>query len=93
MEVELKMYHTEHGFKTVLVGEVARTRMPVLIMEHNGLVLRQMPATEQRFMKEVPTVRRKKTMKGVARQYRAIGKKLGISKPAKLFLRQIINAD
>jgi hypothetical protein len=93
MQIELKNYHTEQGVSTVLVGPVARTRMPIVIIEHKGVMLRQVPATEQRYMSEPPKFRRKKTMKTIARQYLAIGSKLGIGKPAKRFLRQIINAD
>jgi len=42
MEVELKKYHTDCGVSTVLVGPVARTKMPVLIIEHKGIMLRQL---------------------------------------------------
>lgn len=93
MDIELKSYHHDHGVSTVLVGEVARTRMPIIIIESKGVMLRHIPATDQRYMSEAPAPKRKKSMKTIARQYRAIGTKLGISKPAKRFLGQIINAD
>ena len=93
MHVDLKRYRTDHGVSTVLVGPAARTRMPVIIIEHKGVMLRQVAITEERYMSEPIKLQPRKTMKGVARQFRAIGTKLGISKPAKLFLRQIINAD
>lgn len=93
MEAQLKSYRTDHGVSTVIVGPVARTRMPVLIIEHKGIMLRNVPATEQRYMMEPPPFKRKKSMQTIARQYRAIGSKLGISKPAKRFLSQLINAE
>lgn len=92
MEVELKNYHTEQGVSTVLVGPVARTKMPVLIIE-GTVKLKHLAATEQRFMKEPPPFKRQKSLKTIARQYRTIGSRLGISKPAKRFLSNIINAD
>lgn len=93
MNVELKSYRTEHGVSVVLVGPVARTRMPIVIIESKGVMLRQVPATDRKYMSEAPVPKRRKTMKTIARQYRTIGSKLGISKPAKRFLSQIINAD
>lgn len=77
----------------MLVGPVARTRMPVILIESKGVTLRQLPATEQRYMTDTPAPKRKKSTKTIARQYRAIGSKLGISKAAKQFLSSIINAE
>ena len=91
MQVELKYYKTDHGVSAVLVGEAARTRMPVIIIEHKGVMLRHVPVTDQRYMSDAPT--KKRSMKAIAQQFRTIGNKLGISKPAKRFLSQIINAD
>jgi len=87
---ELRFYRTEHGEKTVLAGPHARTLMPILLIEGSGLTLRKVPISEEKYMRPAPTS--KKTIKGIAKQYRAIGNKLGMSKAAKAFLTSITNA-
>lgn len=82
---ELKHYRTEVGEKTVLVGPQGRKLIPVLLIEGTGLTVRKLPLSEQRFMRDAPLAGRK-TMKGVVRQYRSIGNKLGMTKAAKSFL-------
>jgi hypothetical protein len=52
--------------------------------------VRKVPISEERYMRSAPTG--KKTIKGIAKQYRAIGNKLGMSKAAKAFLTSITKA-
>lgn len=85
---ELKYYQTESGFKPVLVGPTARTRFPVLLIEGNGLTVRKLPLDEARYMKDVRETKKRRSISGLIRQYRAIGRKLGMTKAAKQFLTQ-----
>ena len=81
---QLKFYRTETGEKTVLVGPPGRKLMPVLLIEGSGLTVRKVPLTDERYMRDAPHGR--KTIKGIARQYRGIGNRLGMTKAAKTFL-------
>lgn len=90
---QVKMYKTDEGEKTVLVGPPGRTKMPVLIIgagKGGTLTVRNVPLSEQRYMRDVDTGR--KTIKGIARQYRGIGNRLGMSKAAKTFLTEATKA-
>lgn len=87
---ELKYYRTETGEKTVLVGPPGRKLMPVLLIEGSGLTVRKVPLTDQRYMRDAPCGR--KTIKGIARQYRGIGNRLGMTKAAKSFLTNAVKA-
>jgi hypothetical protein len=84
---ELKHYRTQTGEKTVLVGPQGRKLVPVLIIEGSGLTVKKLPLSEQRYMRDAPLAGRK-TMKGVVRQYRSIGNRLGMTKAAKSFLTE-----
>ena len=90
MSYELKYYRTETGEKTVLVGPPGRKLMPVLLIEGSGLTVRKVPLTDQRYMRDAPHGR--KTLKGIARQYRGIGNRLGMTKAAKSFLTSVSKA-
>ena len=87
---ELKYYRTDTGEKTVLVGPPGRKLMPVLFIEGSGLTVRKVPLTDQRYMRDAPHGR--KTLKGIARQYRGIGNRLGMTKAAKSFLTSATKA-
>ena len=90
MSYELKHYRTDTGEKTVLVGPPRRKLMSVLMIEGSGLTVRDVPLTEQRYMRDAPHGR--KTLKGIARQYRGIGNRLGMTKAAKSFLTSVVKA-
>lgn len=83
MSIELKSYHTDQGFKTVLVDDSGRKWMQVLMMDGN-LVVKKVPLSEARYMK--PCIGKTKAMSTLVRQYRAFGKKNGMTKAAKSFL-------
>lgn len=78
----IKYYRTEFGEKTVLVGPKGRKYMPVLMIESSGLSVKKVPLTESRYMREV----QRKFTQALVKQYRAIGRRLGMSKAAKTFL-------
>jgi hypothetical protein len=90
MDCTLKFYRTNTGEKTVLVGPPGRKLMPVLFIEGSGLTVKKVPLSEERYMRNAP--HGKKTIKGLAKQYRAIGKRLGMTKAAKSFLISIQKA-
>jgi len=92
MVYELKNYRTAEGTKTVLVGPHGRKKMPILLIDSKGVKVRKVPLEEQRFFSDPPPFKRHKTIKTVARQYRAIGSRIGITKAAKAFLTDITNA-
>lgn len=88
---ELKLYRTEQGEKTVMVGPPGRKKMPVLIIgagKGGNLTVVNLPLTEQRYMRDVRDNKKRRGLSGVVRQYRAIGRRLGITKAAKKFLTE-----
>jgi len=87
MEFQLKTYKTEHGIKTVLVGEPGRKLLPILMMD-NGLVLRKVPKTEERYLSEVIEEKKRRSLMPVLNQFASYGKRNGSSKAAKQFIRQ-----
>ena len=89
---ELKNYFTGHGEKTVLVGPVGRKLMPILMIDGTGLVVRKVPIGDSRYMRDVRENKKRRGIGGTIRQYRAIGRKLGMSKAAKAFLIKANNA-
>lgn len=86
----LVQYRTDHGEKAAMVGPKGRKLMPVLLIEGKGLTVTKVPFSEERYMRDVDTGR--KTIKGLARQYRGIGNRLGMTKAAKLFLTNAVKA-
>ena len=85
MKVQLQHYRTDHGVKTVLVGEPARKYTPVLFIEGTGLTVRKVDNSEARYMFDCPT--RCKSIGGLIRSYRKVGRTLGATKAAREFLR------
>jgi hypothetical protein len=72
------------GTRVVLVGDVLRTRFPVVIFEPGrGVVRRFLPAAELRFC--VPVAER--TSRSPARRFLALGRRVGISAAARDLLR------
>ena len=93
MSYEVMMYRTDEGEKTVMVGPEGRTKLPVLIIgvgKGGSLTVVNVDKSERRYMRPVDTGR--KTLKGLARQYRGIGNRLGMSKAAKTFLTNAVKA-
>lgn len=80
----------EESVKTVIVGPRGRNKIPVLMLGSAGLTVKKVPITEERYMREADTGR--KTMKGIVRQYRGIGNRLGATKAAKSFLTSAYKA-
>lgn len=92
MDVKLQMYKTDQGTKTVLVGPRGRKLLPILLIEASGLTVAKVPMIEEKFLSDPPPFKRHKSQKALAKQYRAIGKRLGMTKAAKSFLSKVINA-
>ena len=92
MSYELMMYHTDTGNKTVLVGPDGRKLMPVLLIEGSGLTVRKVPLTERRLMHPALEGKNRRSMSGVIKQYRGIGRRLGMTKAAKSFLAEATKA-
>jgi hypothetical protein len=89
---ELKMYRTDFGEKTVLVGPQGRKLMPILMIESSGLTVKKVPLTDARYMRDLTETKKRRSMSAVVRQYRGIGRRLGMTKTAKTFLTNAMNA-
>jgi len=83
---ELKIYRTDHGEKTVITGKPGRKLLPILMIEGTGLTVKKVPLGDRRYMRDVREEKKRRGMGGVIRQYRGIGRKLGMTKAAKAFL-------
>lgn len=83
MTVRLMSYRTEEGRKTVLVDDNGKKWMHVLMMT-GGLVVKRVPQTETKYM--APSLGTQKALSTVVRQFRAYGKRTGMTKAAKSFL-------
>jgi len=92
MNFELKNYRTDHGVKTVLIGETGRKYFQMLMMDHSGLVVKKVPLSEQRYLSDVIQNGKSKSIKTITRQYREFGKRTGMTKAAKSFLSQLSKA-
>lgn len=89
MSIEVKNYHTNHGVKTVLVDDSGRKWMQVLMM--NGqLVVVKVSNQETRYMSSLTG--KQKSMATRVRQYRAYGRRNGMTKAAKSFLSKATKA-
>ena len=86
MCIELKQYRTDHGEKVVLVGKKGRKLMPILMMESSGLIVKKVPLTDERYMRDVAQSGKPRSIKSAIRRFRAFGKRTGMSKAAKSFL-------
>lgn len=95
MSIELKRYRYRYingkkfneSVRTVLVDDHGRKYLKVLMMDSSGLIVKKVPKTEVRYMTDVTQNGRPKSIKTVARQFRAFGKQTGMTKAAKSFLR------
>lgn len=91
MAIELKSYHTEDGVKTVLVNDKGWKFLHVLLMADKGLVVRKIPRTEERYFKDPIQSKKVPAMSTLVRRYRSFGATTGMTKEAKLFLREASN--
>jgi hypothetical protein len=89
---QLMDYFTTHGHKTVMVGPKGRKLMPILLMESNGLTVKMVPLTEERFLRELPLPPRSRGITSVAKRFKAFGNRTGSTKAAKSFLKQVMVA-
>ncbi len=85
--IEAKTYRTNEGVKTVLVDSRGYKNLKVLMITDHGLKVRTVPRTELRYMADVIQSRRLAKVSTLVRKFRAAGRRLGINKGAKQFLR------
>lgn len=91
MAYQLCSYRTTAGVKTVLVDDRGRKYLHVLIM--NGtLTVRKVPKEEGRYMRPVIQSKRTRALSSTVRQLRSYGKRYGMTKEAKNFLRRASKA-
>lgn len=82
--MKLVRYHT--GEQSVhALADVKRTRIAVLIMDAAQLTVRHVPLTEQRYMRELSDY----SVGDAARRFRQAGRRFGITKAARNFLKGI----
>ena len=100
MGIELKNYmfrqfnktkFTESS-KTVLVDDHGYKNLQVLMIDGSGLMVHTVPKEEARYMTDPIQNGRERSMKTVIRQYRAFGKRTGMTKAAKSFLTKATKA-
>jgi hypothetical protein len=90
---ELKMYRTEQGEKTVMVGPPGRKLLPILMIDgSSGLTVKKVPLSDQRYLRDVREEKKRRSTSGVIRQFRGIGRRLGMTKAAKSFLADATKA-
>ena len=94
MNWTLALYRRDDGCRTVLVGEIARTRLPLIYVDavsrkikgepHGELrvLLRWVPATEQRYLG--PVIERSHA--DPIRRFRGLARRAGVSTAAKAAL-------
>ena len=92
MNYKLQMYRTDQGTKPVMVGPPGRKLLPILIIESSGVTVLKVPLSEQRFLFDSTTFKNYRSMKSAAKHFKAVGKRLGMTKAAKSFLSKAINA-
>lgn len=85
--IELKLYRTDQGTKTVLVDDRGRKYLHVLMM--NGqLVVKKVPKSEARYMRDCPEQKKRRSISGAVRVFANYGRNVGATKQAKKFLRE-----
>jgi hypothetical protein len=86
--IKLMTYKTENdGNKTVLVDDSGHKYLHVLIIDM-PVTVRKLPLEEARYMREPIQHGKTKSLQTIVRQYRAIGRKMGITKAAKALLKR-----
>jgi hypothetical protein len=86
MAIEVKMYRTKAGTKTVLVNN-KRKFIHVLMMD-GKLVVHKVPKTEARYMRDVVEVKRRRSIQPAVRVFSNYGRQQGATKEAKKFIRE-----
>lgn len=84
--IELRQYATGQGVKTALIKEGPKW-IQVLTME-GKLTVRKVPKAEARYMCELTHKRRPYPIKRAIGTFRRFGRTHGITKSAKVFLRE-----
>ena len=87
VKIRLQNYHTDHGIKTVLVGEPGRKLMPILIMD-KGLIVKMVSLDEERFLSAPVESKIRRSLMPAVAQFASYGARRGASKAAKLFLKK-----
>lgn len=87
MEIRLQNYRTDHGIKTVLVGEPGRKYMPILMMDH-GLVVKKIPLDHERYMSAPVEEKKRRSLMPAVAQFASYGARNGASKAAKRFIKE-----
>jgi len=86
--IELKQYATESGVRTAFVRE-QRKWIQVLIMDGKNITVRKVPKSEARYMCELVYKRQPYPIKRALKTFRKFGRKHGMSRSAKIFLREV----
>ena len=87
MSIELKLYRTDNGTKTVLVNDKGRKYLRVLMM--NGqLTVKKVAKSESRYMRDVPETKKRRTLGGAISVFASYGRNVGQTKGARKFLRE-----
>ena len=86
MEIRLQNYQTEHGCKTVLVGEPGRKYMPILMMD-NGIIVKKVPLDYERYMRTPVEGKVRRSLMPAVAIFASYGARNGASKAAKRFLK------
>ena len=86
MEIRLQNYRTNHGIKTVLVGEPGRKYMPLLMMD-GTLVVKKVPLDHERYMSAPAEKKVRRSLMPVVALFAAYGARNGSTKAAKQFIR------
>jgi hypothetical protein len=87
MEIRLQNYRTNHGMKTVLVGEPGRKYIPILMMDH-GLIVKKVPIDHERYMSAPAEEKVRRSLTPVVALFASYGARNGVTKAAKRFLKE-----
>ena len=87
MDIRLQNYQTNHGVKTVLVGEPGRKYMPLLVMD-GTLVVKKVPLNHERYMRPVVEEKVRRNLNPAVARFASYGARHGASKAAKRFLKE-----
>lgn len=87
MSITLKQYRTEQGTKAVLVSDKGRKYLYVLMMD-GQLVVRKVPQSEERYMREVHEGKKRRNLNGAVAAFASYGRQRGQTKAARKFLRE-----
>lgn len=89
--IELKLYRTDEGTKTVLVNDKGHKHLHVLMMgagKGGRLAVKKVPQSEKRYMKDCPETKKRRSISGAISVFASYGRNVGSTKEAKRFLRE-----